>query len=188
MVAHLKPTFGPAEIKSQLQRVLPADVYSVTSYKFADPAAVWQSLKAAVSSQVDALSTIVFSSLLKSSLLSYGIDDPEAFLGAVGGELLTLRLDENDERTILIAGVRDRSTLQQLVTKKMGLRVPSVHPGQAETFADSQGEVAASFVDDFIVMGTAADVRRYAAIAKAMQNSMQKTQEDDFLCFLFGLA
>ena len=163
MVAHLKPTFGPAEIKSQIQRVLPADVYSVTSYKFADPAAVWQSLKAAVSSQVDALSTIVFSSLLKSSLLSYGIDEPEAFLGAVNGELLTLRLDENAERSILIAGVRDRSTLQQLITKKMGLRVPSVHLDHAETFTDSQGEFAAIFVDEVIVMGTAADVRRYAA-------------------------
>jgi hypothetical protein len=167
IVAHLKPTFAPAEIKSQMQRVLPADVYSVTSYKFADPAAVWQSLKAAVSSQVDALSTIVFSSLLKSSLLSYGIDEPEAFLGAVNGELLTLRLDENDERSILIAGVRDRSTLQQLVTKKMGLRVPSVHLDHAETFTDSQGEFAAIFVDDVIVMGTAADVRRYAANRQA---------------------
>ena len=163
MVAHLKPTFGPVEINSQLQRILPADVYSVTSYRFADPATAWQSLKAAVSSQVDALSTIVFSSLLKSSLLSYGIDDPEAFLGAVNGELLTLRLDENGERAILIAGVRDRSTLRELVKKKMGLRVPSVHLDQAETFADSQGEFAASFVDEFIVMGTAADVRRYAA-------------------------
>jgi len=163
MVAHLKPTFGPAEINSQLQRVLPPDVYSVTSYKFADTAAVWQSLKAAVSSQVDALSTIVFSSLLKSSLLSYGIDEPEAFLGAVNGELLTLRLDENAERSILIAGVRDRSTLQQLITKKMGLRVPSVQLDHAETFTDSQGEFAAIFVDGVIVMGTAADVRRYAA-------------------------
>jgi hypothetical protein len=167
MVAHLKPAFGPAEIKSQLQRVLPSDVYSVTSYKFADPAAVWQGLKAAVSSQVDALSTIVFSSLLKSSLLSYGIDDPEAFLRAVNGELLTLRLDESDERAILIAGVRDRSTLRELVTKKMGLRVPSVHLDQAETFADSQGEFAASFVGEFIVIGTAADVRRYAASRQA---------------------
>jgi len=167
MVAHLKPTFGPADIKSQQQRVLPADVYSVTSYKFADPAAVWQGLKAAVSSQVDALSTIVFSSLLKSSLLSYGIDDPEAFLQVVNGELLTLRLDENDERAILIAGVRDRSKLRDLITKKMRLRVPSVHLDQAETFADSQGEFAASFVGEFIVMGTAADVRRYAANRQA---------------------
>lgn len=167
IVAHLKPTFGSVDINSQMQRVVPDDFYSVTSYRFANPAAAWQSLKSAVSSQVDALSTIVFSSLLRSSLLSFGIDDPESFLGAVNGELLTLRLDENDERTILIAGVRDRATLRKLVTKKMRLRIPSSHLEQPETFADPQGEFAASFVDEFIVMGTAADVRHYAANRQA---------------------
>ena len=73
-------TFVVNNINSQIQEVLPNDVYSVTSYNFANLAAAWISLKTAVSSQVDALSAIVFSSLLKSALLSYGIDDPESFL------------------------------------------------------------------------------------------------------------
>jgi hypothetical protein len=162
IVARLKPNFASANnTSSQMQRVLPRDVYSVTSYKFANPAATWQSLKTAVSSQVDALSAIVFSSLLKSALLSYGIDDPQTFLGAVNGELLTLRLDANAERSILIAGVRDRATLHEYVKKNMHLNRPSDPMDQAETFEDSQGEFAASFIDEFIVMGAPADVRRY---------------------------
>jgi hypothetical protein len=164
IVARLKPNFGSANINSQIQRLVPDDVYSVTSYKFANPAATWQGLKTAVSSQVDALSTIVFSSLLKSSLLSYGINDPESFLGAVDGELLTLRLDENAERSILIGGVRDRATLRDLMTKKMGLTLRSGQVDQQETFADPQDEFAASFISDFIVLGSPADVRRYAGI------------------------
>ncbi len=158
--------FGPHNIISEMQRLAPDDVYSVTSYKFANPAATWQSLKTAVSSQVDALSTIVFSSLLRSSLLSYGINDPETFLSAVNGELLTLRLDENAERSILIGGVRDRATLRDLITKKMGLTPRSDHVEQIETFEDSQGEFAASFISDFIVIGSAADVRHYTAIRR----------------------
>jgi len=150
-----------------MQHALPQDFYSVTSYKFANPASAWQTLKSAISSEVDALSTIVFSSLLKSSLLSYGIDDPDSFLGAVNGELLTLRLDENAERSILIARVRDRATLRQLVTKKMGPNVRSDHMQQLEAFEDPQGEFAASFIDDFIVLGTAADVRRYTVDRQA---------------------
>jgi hypothetical protein len=97
---------------------------------------------------------------LKSALLSYGIDDPETFLGAVKGELLTLRLDENAEHSILIAGVRDEATLYQLVKKKMVNR-RSDSAGHAEMFEDSQGEFAASFIDGFIVMGAPADIRRY---------------------------
>lgn len=167
IATRLKANFGHPNIDSQMQRLLTDDVYSVTSYRFANPAATWQSLKTAVSSQADALSTIVFSALLKSSLLSYGINDPESFLGAVNGELLTLRLDGNAERSILIGGVQDRATLRDLVIKKMGLTLRSDHVDQMETFEDSQGEFAASFISDFIVVGSSADVRRYAIIRQA---------------------
>jgi len=146
-----------------MQHLVPDDFYSVTSYKFANAAAAWQSLKSAVSSEVDALSTIVFSSLLQSSLFSYGIDDPDSFLRALNGELLTLRLDKNAERSILIASVGDRATLQQLVMKEMRPHARKDHIEQAETFEDPRGEFAASFINDFIVLGAAGDVRRYAA-------------------------
>ncbi len=161
VVARLKPTFGPASISPHLPRVVPDDIYSVTSYKFENPVATWQSLKTAVSSQVDALSAIVFSSLLKSALLSYGIDDPEIFLGAVKGELLTLRLDENGEHSILIAAVRDRAALLELVKKKMATKSLTDIAKETETFEDSQGEFAVSFFNELIVMGAPADVRRY---------------------------
>jgi hypothetical protein len=164
IAARLKPEFTAANVDSQMHRLLPGEVYSVTSYRFANPAATWQSLKTAVSSQVDTLSTVVFSSLLKSSLLSYGVSDPESFLGAVDGELLTLRLDESGERSFLIGQVRDRAVLRELITRKMGLSQRNNPEGQMETFEDPQGEFAASFIDDFIVIGPAADVRYYAGI------------------------
>jgi len=162
VVAHLKPNFGSTGVAPRIQRVVPNDVYSVTSYRFAIPAAAWLSLKTAVSSQVDAFSTIVFSTLLKSALLSYGIDDPDTFLGAVDGELFTLRLDENDERSILIAGVRDRAILQQMIMKKMSLTPRVSGEQRAELFEDSAGDFAASLTNEFVILGTPADVRHYA--------------------------
>lgn len=169
VVARLKPTFGSSAVKSEIQRVAPNDVYSVTSYKFPNPAAAWLSLKTAVSSQVDALSAIVFSSLLKSALLSYGIDDPESFFGAVDGELLTLRLDENAERAILIAGVHDRSALRRIINKKMILSRGT--SGTTEIFEDSSGEFAASLNDEFIIIGSPPDVRRYSDLRQAAATS-----------------
>jgi len=167
IVARLKPNFTlPHNGNFQMQRILPRDIYSLTSYKFANPAATWESLRTAVSSQVDALYTIVFSSFLKSALLSYGIEDPETFLGAVDGELLTVRLDENAERSILIAGVRDKTTLRALIRKNMQLNRRRDHVEQTEMFEDSQGEFAASFIDDVVVMGAPADVRHYTEIRR----------------------
>ena len=172
VVARLKPTFGSNNIKSHIQRVVPADAYSVTSYRFANPGAAWLSLKTAVSSQVDALSAIVFSSLLKSALLSYGIEDPESFLGAVDGELLTLRLDENSERSLLIAGVRERAPLRKIVTKNMSPSTRNSGATQTEILEDPQGEFAAGLSDEFIVIGSPPDVRRYYETRTAVSTAM----------------
>ena len=167
IVARLKPSFGPAIVSSQTPRVRPNDFYSVTSYKFASPSAALQSLRGAVSSQVDALSAIVFSTLLKSALLSYGIDEPETFLGAVSGELLTLRPDDNAERSLIVAGVRDRATLRELVLKKMKPNGRIDQEDGTETFEDAAGDFAASLTNELIVIGSPPDVRRYTELTRA---------------------
>jgi hypothetical protein len=158
VVARLKPGFRPGNTPSMIDRALPDDFYSATSYNFASPTEALQSLRLAVSSQVDALSAIVFTSLLKSTLLLYGIDDPEKFLGAVNGELVTLRFDESAERALLIAAVKDRVALREMIAKKMQAKPGSEN---AETFEDSEGEFAASFISDYIVVGSPSDVQRF---------------------------
>jgi hypothetical protein len=160
VVDRLRPTFVSVGSNSQTHNALP-NVYSVTTYNFTNPAATWQALKTSISSQVDALSTIVFSSILKSALLSYGIDQPEAFLGAVDGEILTVRLDENSERSILIARVRDRPSLRQLFLRTM--KASHRHPNVAHTefLEDMEQELAVSLGDEFIISGPTIDVRRY---------------------------
>ncbi|HEV2827707.1 MAG TPA: hypothetical protein VGW76_08880 [Pyrinomonadaceae bacterium] len=164
VVDRLKPNFVPVGGNSHAP--LPK-VYSVTTYNFTNPAATWQALKTAVSSQVDALSTIVFSSILKSALLSYGIDQPEAFLGAVGGEILTVRLDENSERSILVARVRDRPSLRQLFLRTMRASPRSSGVGHTEFLEDKEQELAVSLGDEFIVSGPTIDVRRYLELTGA---------------------
>lgn len=174
IVSHLRPDFRTANTSLQLQRLLPEDVYSVTDYRFSNPAATLQSLKAAVSSQVDALSAIVFSSLLKSALLSYGIDDPDRFLGAVSEELLTLRLDETAERALLLAGVRDQATLRELISKNMRRKQQDQAnaAGQVELFEDAAGEFSAAFVSNYLIIGSPLDVELYLERTKANSEAM----------------
>jgi len=165
IVERLRPEFASAGSNDQSNASLP-NVYSITKYEFANPLAAWQAMKTAVSSQVDALSTILFSSLLKSALLSYGIDDPEAFLAAVDGNLQTLRLDGNSERSILVGRVRDRASLRQLLLKTL-LRVDSnlEVTANAEMFSNPEQEIAAGLTNDLVVCGAATDVRRYLELS-----------------------
>lgn len=182
IVARLKPYFGPSKVNPQVQRIFPADVHSVTYYKFGNPVAAWQDLKTGISSQIDALSAIVFSSLLKSALLPYGIEEPEEFLGAVRGDVVTMRLDENGERSLLIAGVPDRAALRKLVSGKMLKNVRSVRAGNAEILEDSDGEIAVGFINEYVVLGHPLDVRRCAdnAIANVMMLSDEKLRKMTF--------
>ncbi len=176
IIARLKPNFTRARTITETQRRWPDHVHSVTYYTFEDPAAVWQDLKAAASSQMDVLSAVVFSSLLKSALVSYGIDEPEAFLSAVKGELLTLRLDQNGERTMIIAGVRNQESLREIVKKRLGPNSRSDRVGDAEIREDSKGEWAVSLSKDVVVLGSPLDVRRYSEGA-GVNSTMMKDED-----------
>jgi hypothetical protein len=187
IVSRLKPDFARSATSTQIRPQWPNDVHSVTHYKFENPAGVWRDLKAAASSQMDVLSAIVFSSLLKSALLSYGIDEPETFLGAVNGDLLTLRLDQNGERTMVIAGVRDRESLRELVKKRMGPNSRSDPVADAEILQDAKGELAVSLGTDFIVLGSPPDVRRYSENAKT-NSTMMKDEELRKITFFVPLS
>jgi hypothetical protein len=160
LLRQLEPALSQVASVNANSRPLPENTYSVTYYRFEDPALAWESLKTSVSSNVDALSAVVFSSLMKSALLSYGINEPEAFLRSVKGEILTLRLDRDGEHRMFIAGIRDREALRGLIAESMKIQRQS--PEEAELFADAGGEMAASLLDDVVILGTLADVRRYS--------------------------
>jgi len=166
IVARLQSNFSRARNGTQVQRRLPDQFHSVTFYKFEDPAAVWQDLKAAASSQMDILSAVFFSSILKSALVSYGIDEPERFLAAVKGELITFRLDQSGERTMIVAGVRDQSALREILITKLGPTSRSDRLANSEILEDAKGEWAVSLNKDFVVLGAPTDVRRYSQDAK----------------------
>jgi hypothetical protein len=165
VIARLKQDFTPVQRSSEIQRLVPDDAYSVTYYKFENPAGIWQDLKGTVASQLDVLSAILFSSLLKTALVPYGIEEPEKFLAATTAELVTLRLDQG-ERSMLLAGVRDRESLRELLRKKMATNPLKVGAAEIEVFEDPQNEMAAAFVKDFVVTGSTLDVRRFIEATK----------------------
>ncbi len=152
----------------------------MTAYRFKEPEAAWLSLKTAVSSQVDALSAIVFSTLLKSSLLSYGIDEPENFLPATTGEMLTLRLDAEAERSILVVGVEIGQCYEICSERRCPL---CALQSNVELFEDSAGDIAAGLTNDFLVVGPPSEVQQYLALRKAgTVLSAEKQKQLTFYC------
>jgi len=152
--------------------LLPPGTYSLTQYNLREPVVAWRAMIAAISSHVDILSAVAAPRLLASFVKPYGVDDPEVFLAAVGPQITTVRLDGADSRSVLIVQVLDAQTLHKLMRDRLG-------PGPAiEKVADFEMSVsktpegiAASFVDNNLLIGSAVDVRRCLE-ARAQANSL----------------
>jgi hypothetical protein len=166
VVARLRESFSCQQPDPASRTRFPENFSSVTSYQFQNPATAWQGLKTSVSSQVDALSAILFSSLLKSALLPYGINEPDKFLSLLDSPVLTARLDSDTPGLLLIAKLRDQTAMRELLTKVMGFERIDATPN-AEAFRNSDNEFAAHFVNGLIVIGSQPEVARYIEQARA---------------------
>ncbi|MEP6636318.1 MAG: hypothetical protein ABJB97_06295 [Acidobacteriota bacterium] len=164
LIARLQPFFGTTNEKG-LVSISPEELQSLTIYKFAEPLATWQAVQTALSSQLDALSAVIFTSLLKSALMPYGIENPEEFLRSVGPEVMTVRLKPSSQGATLIAQVRDESALRGLLSKtnlsNAGKNlIQEDRSAPSDTSDGAGGTTSTNFVNGYVVIGPERDVQR----------------------------
>ena len=172
VASRLHSTFLSSEQRLQgAWEFVPADMDSVTSYNMRDPAAAWESFNAAVSSHLDVLSAVVFTTAFRALLAPYGIDEPESFLKAIKPQLLTVRADSRSERAVVISGISNASALHQFISRRFGARPRSERVGNEELLISADEGLAASFAGDYFLLGSPEDVRHCLA-ARATQTAI----------------
>src|SRR6185369_14843621 len=97
---------------ASLFQFVPPDVPSVTRYDLKDPQNGWHSVLITTQRLVDATSGSILSQFSSSFFEPYGIRDPEAFLGSAGTEIVTAKFDEEGEKPVVIATVKDVAKLK----------------------------------------------------------------------------
>ncbi|HXM34347.1 MAG TPA: hypothetical protein VN920_04125, partial [Pyrinomonadaceae bacterium] len=165
-----------AEPKHQTWALLPADTYSITNYNFVDPAAAWRALNAAVSSQLDTLAAVFFTTLSKGSFAPYGIDEPDTFLRAIKPEVLTAKLDPTSERSIVVAGISDEPALRQFVLRHLGPKPRTERIGNNNLILSLDERSAASFANGYFVLGSPEDLRRCLSVGTKETGSSLSAQ------------
>jgi len=173
VVMRMKPHFRSSD--SMNEPLISTDFYSISQYRFEDPLAAWQELKTTISAHVDSLGAIFINSMLKSSLLSYGIEDPELFLGGIKCNICTVRLDDQGDRQLLIARVGDQSKLINLFQSKMGFMKKTSTLNDTSVFENSEGSTSAAVNDSFIVVGHPADVQQYFRVAADLKKTEKRS-------------
>ena len=148
VVSRMRPVFQSSQQSPAPGAFVPETVQSVTVYNFKQPDQTWRELQTTLSSQLDTLSAVLLTSVLKSGLTPYGIDDPEKFLRLVGPEVMTLRLKPNETSSVLIAQVRDEPGLRELLKNPAATR-----PDEEER------KLTSHYQDGYVLMGSAEDVQ-----------------------------
>lgn len=160
-----------------VSELLPADTYSISLYNYRDPAQAWRALNSTITSQLDTLTAILIGRLLDAALKPYGIEEPDAFLRAIGPEIVTARLDDSGSRTVTIVEVRDEKALRDFVSKRLGAKPRSESVGDAVLLvSNNEKHDAASFVRNHLILGTDETVRR--CLEAEMKNQTLATADD----------
>jgi hypothetical protein len=187
VVARLQPAFETSRRDENIWKLVPDNFKSLTIYRSREPAAAWKSLDTTVSFKLDVLPAVFFGSLLSSSLLGYGIENPKATLPALSPPLLTMKTAAGAEGSILIARVSDEALLRKALQQQSDEGPKPQLLDGLQSDPDPAREFAAVFADGYVLLGRTENVvpclvelrkRQAAAVAANKKNVQDSAREN----------
>jgi hypothetical protein len=150
----LKETLLPASAgEFQKAEFLPPALFSVTRYNLQNPQIAWRSVLLTTANQADAASAKIILQFSDALFEPYGIERAEAFLSAVGAEIVTAKFDEEGEKSIVIVDVKDAESLKKSLTSEINFKAPPEKQGNAEIWKSKDKLLAAAFVENKLILG-----------------------------------
>lgn len=133
---------------------LPIRFDSLTRYNLQNPQIAWRSVLMVASNQIDAASGRIlmqYSNFIFEE--PFGISDAETFLSAVGTEITTARFDEEGEKSVVIAAVKNLEKVKKAISDEINFKVKPVKQDAAEIWLSEDKGLAAAFVENKIILG-----------------------------------
>ena len=175
VVSLLQPAFEIAEPDIGVWAMVPDDFESLTIYDSKEPEAAWSSLNSAVSFKLDAVPAVLFGSILKSGLSSYGINDPRGILENVVPPVLTLKLARPFEGSVFLARVGDKARTRELFVNGIFKENSGQVLEGIKSEPDPQKEFSAVFVDEYLLLGKTESMRSLLTTLRGNQEARDRT-------------
>jgi hypothetical protein len=151
----LVPSDDPYEIPTTF---LPADLTSVTQYNLKDPQIAWRSVLLTIEKQTDAVSGKLLVAFSGSLFEPYGIENAELFLQSIQPQILTTKFDSEGDKVVVIALVKDAAKIKSSIAKEINFAKPPEKVDSADVWKSEDGEYAAAFTENVVVLGNAESV------------------------------
>jgi hypothetical protein len=193
VVAKLQPAFDPGAFDEQLFSLVPSSVQSLTIYRARQPSAAWTALNNAVASKVGALPAVLFGTILKSGLMSYGISQPAEVLETLEPPLLTFRPSDKTESSVLVARLKDKESFRKLMDEAFKATSGQILEG-LDSEPSSEKEFTAVLNNQYVVVGKTDGVKECLSalhantVISAQNKSPLKPSEFDNPAPIFSYA
>lgn len=149
-----KETLQPASAREfQKADFLPLSVFSVTRYNLQNPQIAWRSVLLATANQTDATSAKIILQFSGALFEPYAVSDAEAFLSAVGAEIITAKFDEEGEKSVVIVDVKDAEKLKKSLTGEINFKKQPEKRANADVFQSEDKLLAAAFTENKLILG-----------------------------------
>jgi hypothetical protein len=138
---------------------VPQSSFSLSLYQFHDSASFWTDLNATISSHTDLVGSIATRPMLQALVKPYGIDDADTFSRAIGPKLQTIRFEETSP-AVLVAEAFDRPSVLKVISLRFGPKPATEKIDDVELLLAQKDNWAATFVDNYFLIGPAEGIRR----------------------------
>ena len=167
LLPRVEPVFATTAAGDDVWKHVPSGAETFTLYQVRNPLDALNAMNSAVSYKLDALSAVMFSSLLRSSLAVYGVENPNQVLPLVTSPLVTLRAKATDESSVLLARVNDPERLRSILESQKvegGIRVIDLTKGWSN---EGSAAFLAVMLDGYVVMGKAESVDSWFSLTRS---------------------
>jgi hypothetical protein len=147
-------TLVPAKAdESHLNDFVPASTTSSTRYLLRDPQIAWRGLVLTAKNKTDDASGALIAAFSGSLFEPYGVEDPELFLSSVASRLVTVKLGPDGDDAAVVATVKDAARIRGSIAKEISFTRPPEKQFGADVWKSEDGELAAAFIGDQLVIG-----------------------------------
>ena len=116
----------------------------------------------------------------------YGIEDPETFLGVVGSQLVTVKLNSEDDDAAVIAMVRDGAAVRRSLAEEINFNASPEEKLGAQVWRSADGETAAAFIGDVVIAGDAETVVKCLEAKQSGAGAFAGFAASDAVAFTVG--